>query len=133
MLNSLSTKLKQKRYFQPKKEKKWISLGSQFQLQQFYFLKQISQKRILPVEIWKYDSHHWIFHIRISLNIKFQFKLTSLIFWKKQQKKWTSCSACSVSLGTEFQFKLTILIFWKGIFGRKRKSWTATLNFTYSN
>ena len=47
----------------------------------FNILEQSSQKRILPIENRKTEHHHRVFHIRISLNTKFQLKLTLLTFW----------------------------------------------------
>ena len=44
------------------------------------FVTKFAQKRWKTVKNWKNKSHHWILHIRISLDPKFQLKLTILIF-----------------------------------------------------
>ena len=86
------TKLTQKIYFQSKIENSGnhhrilhirISLGSRFQLQQFWFFGRNSQKRAFPIKNRKNEPRHWVMHIRISLNTKFQLKLIILIFWTK--------------------------------------------------
>ena len=76
--------------------------------------KGIKQKK------WKY---HWILHVPISLETKFQLKLIILNFWIKfaQKEYYRSKTKKSehhhwilyirVSLDTKFQLKLTILKF----------------------
>ena len=72
----------------------------------------------------KSEHHHWILHIRISLDTKFQPKLTILIFWTKFAQKGFSQSEngksqhhhwilyIRINLGAKFQLYLTISIFW---------------------
>ena len=40
------------------------------------FLHHVWPKRVFPVKNGKSEHHHWILHIRISLDTKFQRKLT---------------------------------------------------------
>ena len=101
----------------------------------FNMLEQSSQKSILPIENRKTEPHHRVFHIRISLNTKFQLKLTLLTFWTKfvqnryfQSKKikWKQhwILNIQISWGINFQFEQTIWVFGtnlpkKGILNQK--------------
>ena len=76
---------KQKKWTPP-----WNSTYPNFSLYQisawndkFHFLDQIFPKRVLLVSNRKSKHRHWNLQIWISLGTKFQFKLTSLIFWTK--------------------------------------------------
>ena len=76
---------KQKKWTPP-----WNSAYPNFSLYQisawndkFNFLDQIFPKRVLLVSNRKSKHHYWNLQIWISLGTKFQFKLTSLIFWTK--------------------------------------------------
>ena len=70
-------------------------------------MDEICPKRIFVVENERNEHHHWILDVRISLSIKFYLKLTISIFGPNLPKK--------------------------GIFYRKRKKWTASLNCPNSN
>ena len=101
----------------------------------FNILEQSSQKRIFPIENRKTEHHHRVFHIRISLNTKFQLKLTLLTFWTKfvqnryfQSKKikWKQhwILNIEISWGINFQFEQAIWVFGpnlpeKGILNQK--------------
>ena len=127
-----------KRYFQSKQINWTPSLNSAYS--NFDFLYQIYPKEYFWSQTEKVNNHHRILHTRISLDAKFQLKLTIWIFsvkfsqngyfwWK--QKKWTpplsSVLFLRISLGTRFLFFLKILISWtkfsqKGyILWKKRK------------
>ena len=49
----------------------------------WFFLDQICPKTVFPVVNRKSEHYHWILRTWISLNIKFQVKLTKFIFWTK--------------------------------------------------
>ena len=101
---------------------------------------------------WKEKSqlHFWILLIWISLDTKFQLKLTILIFWtkfthvvflekknrKSEHQHWNL--NIQINLDIEVQFKLTILFFFprpnlpkEGISGQKQRKWTSPLNSAY--
>ena len=101
---------------------------------------------------WKEKSqlHFWILLIWISLDTKFQLKLTILIFWtkfthgvflekknrKSEHQHWNL--NIQINLDIELQFKLTILFFFprpnlpkEGISGQKQRKWTSPLNSAY--
>ena len=59
---------------------------SQFKLRIFFWYQNYP-KRVFPVKNSKSESHHWILYIWISLDMKFQLKLTILIFWTKFTQK----------------------------------------------
>ena len=63
---------------------------------------------VFPVQNEKNEHRHWIPHIQISLNTKFQFKMTILIFWTKFAQKWYFQSKTKkMSIAIEFRiFKL---------------------------
>ena len=116
----------------------WGIVDSQFQLQQFCFLEQISKKSILLVENTKNDYHYWSLHIQISQNTNFRLKLTIVIFWTKAPKKCsyfqsktdkidTVIEFCifEFSLCTKFYFEQTILNFWTK-FAQERYLWSKT-------
>ena len=100
------------------------------------YVDQICPKKVFPVKNRKSEHQHWILHIRISLDTKFQLKLKILIFWTKFAQEgyiWLKTKKgkqhhwilhIRIGLATKFQVKLTILIFWnkfaqKGYFQSK--------------
>ena len=101
-------------------------------------------EKVLSVENWKYEQHHWILSIPIFLDIKFQLKLTILIFLdqicpksmflfknrRSEHHKWIL--HIWISLGTKFQLKLNI-DFLDQICSKmsslKQTKWTQPLNF----
>ena len=102
----------------------------------FNFLGQICSKRVFLVKNRKSEHHHWILHIRISLNTKLQLGQNILIFRTKLAQKRFFPSKTEkvnntirflhirISLGPKFQLKPSILIFWikspqKGYFRTK--------------
>ena len=50
-------------------------------------MDQIYPRKIFMVTNWKSEHHHWIPHIKISLGMKFQLKLTIWLFWLDLPKK----------------------------------------------
>ena len=101
---------------------------------------------VFRVENEKSKHHNWILHIRISVGIKFDLKLTILTFWTKFLQKghfWSKKS--KVNSITEFYiFELVYVLsfplnwqFWqfgpnlpkKGNSGRKRKKVSITIEF----
>ena len=89
-------KFAQKGYFRSKTEKGKITVGCcLFNLNQvpnfncnFIFLGQICPSQVFHAENGKNEHHHFILHIRISLDAKFQLTLANLIFWTKCVQKW---------------------------------------------
>ena len=70
-----------------------------------FFLDQICPPKIFPVETRKIEHHyhHWILHIWISLDVKFQLKLTILSFWTKfVQKRYFRSKTEEVNITVEF-------------------------------
>ena len=51
------------------------------------FTDKIRPQKVFPVSKRKSEHHRWIPYVRISLDIKFQLKLTILIFWTKFSQK----------------------------------------------
>ena len=115
---SFWTKFAQKGYFYSKTRKMNITIEfCMFQLvlvrnfslkwQFWCFLLNLPIKAISTQKRKKNEHHHWILHVRISFGIKFQLKVTILMFstkfahqgyfHSKTKKKWTSPlnSACS--------------------------------------
>ena len=148
-----------KEYFQTKKKKEnyhrilqiQINLDCKFQIQQFWFLEQISKKKILPVKNTKNEHRYWILHIRISLSTNFRLKLTIAIFWIKFAKKGSYFQFKTGKIDTTIEFCIFELVFvsnftlnkqfWifgpnlpkKDIYVQKQKKWTSSLNSAYSN
>ena len=91
------------------KEIKWISpLNSAYN----NFLHQIYPKRLFPVKNGESEQQqHWIQHIQISVSIKFQLKLASLIFWTKfSQKEYFQSKMEKESITMEFWiFELVLM------------------------
>ena len=56
--------------------------------QQFWFFEPSLPKRVFPVKNKKREHHRWIVHIQVSLDTKFQLKITVLIFWTEYAQKW---------------------------------------------
>ena len=94
----------------------------------------------------KNENHQWVLHIRISLDTKFQLKLTILIFWTKftQKKLFLAQNRKSkhhpwilhtrIDLATKFQLKnFGTKLAQNGFSGQKWKEWTSPLDSTYSN
>ena len=50
-------------------------------------MDQICQKKIISGQKQRSESHHWILHIRIGLDNKFQFQVTTSIYWNKFAQK----------------------------------------------
>ena len=103
-----------KRVFPILKRKKWKSPSnsiysnkSRFQVSasanNFDFLKQVSKTTILPNENRKNKHHQWIFHIRISLGIKFYFGQKVFNFGTKfAQNKYIRSKTDKVNITIEF-------------------------------
>ena len=85
-----------KKGFSSLKKKKWtllifyIILHIQISLAQniswnwqFWFFRTNLLNKVFPVKKLKSEHHHWIQHILISLDTKFQLKLTILIYPKR--------------------------------------------------
>ena len=94
----------------------------------------------------KNENHRWILHIRISLDTKFQLKLTILIFWTKftQKKLFLAQNRRSkhhpwilhtrIDLASKFQLKnFGTNLAQNGFSGQKWKEWISPLDSTYSN
>ena len=147
-------KLIQKGYFQYKKKKKITIKFDIFNLiyvinfslrKQFEVLEKSSKNRILPVENRKNQHHH--LHIRISLGIDFQLKVTILIFFSRNLPK----KRCFQSKTGKMDITIFKLVFesnfilnkqlWifdpnlpkKVFFGLKKEKWTPSLNSAYWN
>ena len=108
-----------------------LVLVSNFTLnKQFWVFDQNWPKTVFPVKNWKSQHHHWILDISISLNTKFQLKLTILIFWTKfaqkgyfwfKQKEWAHHRSLHIwiRLSTKFELKLKNSIFLDKIFPKR--------------
>ena len=109
-----------------------------------------TEERMFPASNRKTEHHHWILHIRISLDTMFQLKVNIFIFWTKFAQKGCFRSKTEksehhhwilhiwVGLDTKFQIELTILNFWtklaqKGCFQSKTEkvnNWILLFRFS---
>ena len=69
-------------------------------------MDQICPKKVFPVKSRKGEHQHWILHLRISLDTKFQLNLTIWFFGPNLPKK--------------------------GVSSQKGKTWTSSFNSSYS-
>ena len=94
----------------------------------FDFLEQYSQKRILPIKNRKNKHHHYILHIRISISTKFRLKQTILIFWTKFVQKG--------KINTTIEFHIFRLV-WISNFALNKQFWISKfapkLTFLFEN
>ena len=89
--------------FEWNKKSHWLCVSVSTLSRDFDLLDHICPKRVLLVENRKSEHHHWILHIWISLNTKFQVKLTVLIFWTKfGLKGYFQSKMEEVNITTEF-------------------------------
>ena len=108
----------------------------------FDFLKQISQTRILSNKSRKTEHHHWILHIRISLgtnNLEFWNQICPKQVFRVKNKNHKSehhywILHIRISLSTKFHYAQTILNFGtkfaqKQYFRLKTKKVNITIEF----
>ena len=112
-------------------------LNFTFKKQFLFFWTKFAQKKVFSVENGKSEHYHWILHIHINADTKFQLKLTIWFFGPNLPKKWYFRSKIEkvthlcwilhiqINIDTKFQLKLTILIFWTK-FTPKGYSWSKT-------
>ena len=82
---------------------KFVASKFSLKLSTLTFWSKFSQKRALPAKIEKSEQHHWIQHIRISLDTKFQLQLIILTFWTKfAQKGYFRSKTEKVNITIEF-------------------------------
>ena len=111
-----------------------INLHSKFQLQQFWFLEQISKKKVY---FWskseKNGHHYWTLQIRIfSLNWQLRF------FGPNLPKKGSYVQSKTNKIDITIQFCIFELAFVLNStlnknYGHKQKKWTLSFNSAYSN